>query len=108
MVGNVSEIVADWLQGGGRPWKPTLNVRMRRIGLSSESRAWLKCGCHIHPFNLDSMDGSLSSAAAEMGEDVRCDGRRRTDMPALRYFAPDPTTVDAAIPGLRRGWTGVP
>ncbi|MET1084651.1 MAG: SUMF1/EgtB/PvdO family nonheme iron enzyme [Burkholderiales bacterium] len=26
MVGNASEIVADWLQGGGRPWRPTENL----------------------------------------------------------------------------------
>src|SRR5262245_3346696 len=26
MVGNANEIVADWIQGGSRPWKPTLNL----------------------------------------------------------------------------------
>ena len=26
MVGNVSEMVADWIQGGGRPWRPTENL----------------------------------------------------------------------------------
>jgi hypothetical protein len=26
MIGNTGEIVADWLQGGGRPWRPTLNL----------------------------------------------------------------------------------
>jgi formylglycine-generating enzyme required for sulfatase activity len=26
MVGNVGEKVADWIQGGGRPWRPTKNL----------------------------------------------------------------------------------
>jgi formylglycine-generating enzyme required for sulfatase activity len=26
MIGNVSEIVADWMQGGSHPWKPTQNL----------------------------------------------------------------------------------
>jgi formylglycine-generating enzyme required for sulfatase activity len=26
MVGNAGEMVADWIQGGSRPWKPTVNL----------------------------------------------------------------------------------
>lgn len=26
MVGNIGEKVADWIQGGGRPWRPTINL----------------------------------------------------------------------------------
>jgi formylglycine-generating enzyme required for sulfatase activity len=28
MIGNVSELVADWIQGGSRPWRPTENLNL--------------------------------------------------------------------------------